>query len=206
MNIGLTGGIGSGKTTVSQIFRDLGAYVIDYDQLSNQVELDNPSLVRKIAEIFQSIPADRPVEELDHKLIAKIVFQNPQKLNQLEKLKHPYIIDLAKRIEEQHRNQYSVFVHEVPLLVEVNLTSCFDIVVVLVAPESVRIKRLVEQRGLALADVKARINSQLGDADRAKVADFVVNTNRPLFQVRADILNLWNSLKIKENFRAKHCH
>jgi dephospho-CoA kinase len=196
VRLGLTGGIGSGKSTVSSMFKDLGAFIIDYDQLSNQVELENPSLVQRIAQIFQNPQPSQTVHELDHQLIAQIVFKDRQKLKQLEKLKHPYIIDLANQIEQHYQDQYSVFVHEVPLLVESGLMKNFDKIVVLTADENVRILRVIESRNMNAWEVKARIKSQISDRDRAKYADFIIDTNQPLDQVQLQVQTIWNTLTL----------
>jgi len=200
--IGLTGGIGSGKSTVSQFLKELGAVIIDADQLWHEALKPDKEVWREVVAAFGSgiLKSNR---EIDRKKLGGIVFASPQALDQLNQIMHPWVYDKVKaQLEEYRRQGVVVVVVEMALLVEVplfmragqpSLSDELDEVWVTVAPEATVIKRL-EQKGLSRNDALARIRSQLTSEERARHADVVIDTDYRLDELKAKVKKLWQRL------------
>lgn len=193
--IGLTGGIGSGKSTVSQFLAELGAVIIDADKVGHEV-------LKPYTKVWQELVATfgreilTPDGEIDRKKLAKIVFGNPEALAQLNRITHPRIEKKAKAQLEAYRRQgVDVVVLEAPLLVEAGWTSFIDEVWVTTASEATVLKRTRERTGLSKPEILARIRSQLSSDERVKHADVVINTDCSLDELRARVEKLWQRLK-----------
>jgi len=172
MLIALTGGIGSGKSTVAKRLVELGATEIDADVLAREVVAKGTEGLQAVLAEFGS---DLLVEgRLDRAELAKRAFQSEASRKKLEGILHPRIQQLAK---EKIANLQGLIVYTIPLLVEVGDRLGFEKVVTVSCPESVRIQRLVEQRGMSIEDAKARISSQASDNEREAIADYVINSD-----------------------------
>lgn len=178
--IALTGGIASGKSLVSSRFRELGAVIVDADVLAREVvEPGTPGLAA-IAEAFGGgiLTADG---HLDRPALGAIVFADPQALRRLNGITHPAIWSRARELfaKAADLDPNAIVVYDVPLLVEgaEGRPMSFDLVVVVEAPEEVRIDRMVENRGMSRADAAARIRSQASDAARRAAADVVIDNS-----------------------------
>lgn len=189
--IGLTGGIGSGKSTVSRLLIELGAVVIDTDKVGHGAfQPGNPSWQQVVSAFGKQIVA--PDGEIDRKKLGEIVFGSPQARLKLEQIMHPAINEIVKaRIEEYRRQGITTVVLEVPLLVEAGWTSFVDEVWVTTAPESVILKRLEERSGMTADESRARIRSQLPSEERLQHADVVIDTDCTLNELKARISQLW---------------
>ena len=192
--IGLTGGIGSGKSTVTQFLAELGAVILDADKGGHEVFKPNTEAWHEIVATFgQQILA--PNNEVDRKKLGEIVFNHPEALSRLNQIMHPRIYDIVKtQIEEYRRQEVDVVVLEAALLIEANWTSLVDEVWVTIAPEAIVLKRMKEQRGLDEEQTLARIRSQLSSEERVKRADVVINNNGELDEVKAGVKELWERL------------
>ncbi len=159
--IGLTGGIGTGKSIVSQFLAELGAVIIDADKAGHEAFKPNTEAWHEVVAAFgRQILA--PSGEVDRKKLGEIVFSNPESLLQLNKIMHPQMRNMIKaQIEEYRRQGVDVVVLEAAILIEANWTPLVDEVWVTLAPESAVLKRLREQRGLEEKQTLARIRSQL---------------------------------------------
>ncbi len=171
--IGLSGGIGSGKSTVAQAFADLGATVISADQLARAVVEPGTSGLHQVVKRFGGSVLDSD-GWLDRALMARIVFDDPQARADLEAITHPRIANLARAQAEGAMTP--VVVYEVPLLVERQMADQFDLVAVVDAPEEARVARLVS-RGLSAEDAAARIAAQATAVERAAVADIWIENH-----------------------------
>ena len=195
--IGLTGGIGSGKSTVSQFLAELGAVILDMDKVGHEVLKPGTEAWQEVVEAFGS-QLLTPRGEIDRKRLGEIVFGNPESLSQLNQITHPRIADVVKaRLEEYQRQGVKVVVLEAPLLLEVGWTSLVDEVWVTVAPESTVLKRLKERVGLSKAESLARIRSQLSSEERTRRADVIINTDCELNELKARVRELWQRLQDK---------
>jgi dephospho-CoA kinase len=198
--IGLTGGIGSGKSTVSQFLAELGATVIDVDKLWHQaLEADSELRQEIVAAFGTEILA--PGREIDRKKLGQIVFGNPEALARLNNIMHPWVYRTVRaRLGEYRRRGVGVVALELPLLVEVplslkagqpSLSDEVDEVWVTVAPEAVVLKRLKERGGISEAEALARIRSQLPSGEKIKRADVVIDTDCRLEELEAKVKELW---------------
>jgi dephospho-CoA kinase len=201
--IGLTGGIASGKSTVAQFLKELGAVIIDADKVGHEAFEPDTESWREVVDAFGN-EILTPDGQIDRKKLGQIVFSDPEALNRLNRIVHPRIYELVKaRLEEYRRRGVKVVVLEMPLLVEVplsmkpgqpTLSDKVDEVWVTVAPESTVLKRLKDKSGLSEAHSKARIRSQLPSKERLKHADAVIDTDCPLDELKAKVKKLWQAL------------
>ena len=188
--VGLTGGIGSGKSTVSARLASHGAVVIDYDQLARDaVELGTPALAA-IAERFGS-DVIAPDGSLNREALGAVVFGDDAARTDLEAITHPAIIGLAVAMEETIPDD-GVVVHDHPLLVELGMTAFFDLVVVVDAPEDVQVERLVASRGMTEEDAQARMAAQASREERRAAADVVLENTGSIADLEARVDELWD--------------
>lgn len=186
--VGLTGGIGSGKSTVAQMFADLGASVVDADAIAREVVAPGSEGLAELVEQFGSqILTDNG--DLDRAAVAAVVFSDPSARERLNAIVHPLI---ARRTTELIAAipQDAVLVHDVPLLVELGMQATYDLVVVVDAPDDVRVQRLV-QRGLDEDDARARIAAQASRDERLAVADVIIENTGDLDDLRTQVKAAW---------------
>jgi dephospho-CoA kinase len=203
--IGLTGGIASGKSTVSGFLKELGAVIIDADIVGHEVlKPDSRAWGEAVAAFGKEILA--PDGNIDRKKLGEIVFSDNEALARLNQIVHPRMYALVKaQIEEYRRKGVGVVVLEAPLLIEVplsmkagepSLSDEVDEVWVTVAPESVVLKRLKEKSGMPEEQALARIRSQLPSEERVKQADVVIDTDCRLDELKAKVKELWQKLAL----------
>jgi dephospho-CoA kinase len=202
--IGLTGGIASGKSTVAQFLKELGAVVIDADRLWHEALEADAGLRREVVTAFgKGIVSSK--QEIDRKKLGEIVFANPEALARLNSIMQPWMYETVKaQLEDYRRRGVKVVVLELPLLVEVplsmkpgqpTLSDELDEVWVTVAPESTVLKRL-EDKGLSEEQSRARIRSQLPSKERLKHADVVIDTGCSLDELKGRVTELWRRLSL----------
>ncbi len=192
--IGLTGGIGSGKSTVSQFLAELGAIILDADKVGHEAFKPNTRTWQEVVAAFGK-QIITPSGEIDRKKLGGIVFSDPASLIRLNQIMHPRMYDMMKaKIEEYRRQGVDVVVLEAAILIEANWTSLVDEVWVTVASETTVLKRLKKQRGLEEEQTLARIRSQLSAEERMKRADVVINNDGDLDEVKAKVRELWERL------------
>jgi dephospho-CoA kinase len=191
--LGLTGGIGSGKSTVSARLAEHGAVVIDYDQLAREaVEPGTPGLAAIVERFGTDVIA--PDGTLDRPALGVIVFADASARADLEGITHPAIRDLA-RAREATVPDDGVVVHDHPLLAEMQMAAHFDLVVVVDSPEEVQVKRMVELRGMTEADARARLAAQSAREDRLAVAHVVLDNTGSIEDLRAQVDTLWERIQ-----------
>lgn len=190
LRVGVTGGIGSGKSTVARLLGELGAVVVDADQIAREVVEPGEPALAAIRERFGDAVI-RDDGTLDRAALAAIVFPDPGELRDLEAITGPAIAErVARRRDEVSRDDVTVF--DMPLLVEHGLWVHENLNVVVGVDVETRVRRLVEQRGLDEEDVRARIASQASDEDRRVVADVWIDNSGSPDQLRAQVDELWN--------------
>ena len=191
--VALTGGIGSGKSTVGQIFEDLGAVVTDSDQLArNVVERGTTGFDQIVAAFGDEVLKNG---ELDRAALAEVIFKDPTKRTQLEQITHPLIRRAFAKIVESAQND-SIVINQIPLLVESKHDYKFDHVITVSATEEVRIQRLL-MRGLNLTQIKQRIGAQSTDAQREAISDTVITNNKDQSELLLEVEKVWELLQIK---------
>jgi len=192
--IGITGTIGSGKSTVTGFLRDLGAEVIDADEVGHEVYLPGSPGWEAVVEAFGKgiLAADGTVDR--HKL-GEIVFKNQVVLSRLNCIVRPLIAqEVQARLKELRKKRTRVVVLEAALLIEAGWSPLVDEIWVTTAPESVIFKRLAAKREMSRAQAQARIKAQIPVAEQKKYATRIIDTNTPLPKLKAKIAALWQKL------------
>ena len=188
--IGVTGGIGSGKSTVSELLAELGAVIIDADEVGHEALRTSAEVQRELVATFGR-EIITPEGDIDRAKLGEIVFGNPESLSRLNQIMHPRMYDMVKAKLEGYRRQGVVVVLEASLLIEANWTSLVDEVWVTVAAESTVLRRIKEKFGLSERESLARIHCQLPSEERAKHADVVIDTDCGLDELKAKVKELW---------------
>lgn len=190
--VGLTGGIASGKSTVSARLTELGAVVIDYDRLAREVVEPGSPALDLIAQRFGAdvIAADGT---LDRPRLGSLVFADPAALKDLEAITHPAIRDLAA-LRERQAGEDAIVVHDNPLLVEMGAAQACDVVIVVDVPEDIQLARMVADRGMTEADARARIAAQAQRDTRLAAADVVIDNTGTLDELSDRVAELWATL------------
>lgn len=189
LRVGLTGGIGSGKSAVSSRLADRGAVVIDSDVLAREVVAKGTDGLAEVVAAFGDgvLTAEG---DLDRPALGRIVFGAEPARRKLEAIIHPRVRARAAEIEAQSAAD-DIVVHDIPLLVETGQADKFDLVLVVDAPVDVQLERLTAQRGMADAEAKARIASQASREDRLAAADVVVDNSGTLADLDRRIDEVW---------------
>ena len=191
--VALTGGIGSGKSTVGQIFGDLGAIVTDSDQLARDVvERGTTGFDQIIAAFGDEVLKNG---DLNRAALADLVFKDPAKRKQLEQITHPLIRKAFAKIVESAKGD-SIVVNQIPLLVESNHDYKFDHVITVSASEAVRIERLLK-RGMNLTQIQQRLQAQSNDAQREKISDSIIRNDGSQTDLLSEIEKVWELLQVK---------
>ena len=191
--VALTGGIGSGKSTVGQIFEDLGAIVTDSDQLARDVVERGTNGFDQIIAAF----GDEVLKngDLNRAALGELVFKDPAKRKQLEQITHPLIRKAFSKIVESSKGD-SIVVNQIPLLVETNHDYKFDHVITISASEDVRIERLLK-RGMNLNQIKQRLQAQSTDAQREQISDSIIRNDKSQAELLPEVEKVWELLQIK---------
>ena len=194
MKVGLTGGIGAGKSTVSRMLAERGALVIDGDEIARDlVRPGEPALDQIVARFGPDVLL--PDGELDRAGLAAIVFPEPEALADLDAIMHPQIAErAAQMLAEAEEAGARIAVYDMPLLVENGSADDFDLVVVVHAPIEVRLARLAV-RGVPVADARERMARQASDAERAEVASILIDNGGDEEQLIAQVDRAWFLLR-----------
>ena len=190
LRIGLTGGIAAGKSAAAARFAALGALVVDHDLLARQAVAPGAAALADIAREF----GDRLIVEgkLDRKALANVVFHDRGALRRLNGIVHPYVFSLARAADRRAREDHvNVVVHDIPLLADVGASEDYDLVVTVAAALPVRLRRLMDERGLTHEEAYMRIDSQVDDEARAAIADVVIDGNGTLEYLYAQVDEVW---------------
>ncbi|MEK6492662.1 dephospho-CoA kinase [Myroides odoratimimus] len=190
--VGLTGGIGSGKTTVANMFAEEGIPIYIADERAKQI-MDRTDVVEAVQSIFKENV--KIGEVLDRKKIREIVFKNKELLNELNQIVHPEVKKDFERWKEEN-DVFPFVIKESAVLFENNLNKQCDLVILVTAPEEVRLARVMARDGVSLENVKSIMKNQLKDSDKIPFSDYVItNINKDL--VKKEVKMIINDIIIK---------
>jgi dephospho-CoA kinase len=192
LKVGLTGGIGSGKSEVSARLGERGALVIDADRIAREVvEPGTPGLAAVVAEFGEDVLL--PSGALDREKVGRIVFGDPDRLAALNAIVHPLVGERMQELMDA-APAGAVVVYDVPLLAENGLAGMYDEVVVVDAPEETQLDRLVARRGMTEEDARARMANQASREARRAVATHIIDNSGTLDDLKTQVDALWEFL------------
>ncbi len=191
--VALTGGIGSGKSTVGELFQQLGAVVVDSDQLAREVVERGSLGFEQIVTLF----GDEILKngEINRSMLAEIIFKDPAKRKDLEQITHPLIRKAFSDIVSKSGDQ-AIVINQIPLLVESRYEYNFDHVITVSTSEDKRIERLLA-KGYTREQIQNRMKSQASDLEREKIADSIIKNNEGETELLAQVEKIWEQLQFK---------
>ncbi len=195
LKVGLTGGIASGKSTVSEAFARLGAKVLDADEVAREVVLPGKPAWTKLRHTFGS-EFFHPDGRLNRNKLRRLVFANPEERSKLNAIVHPEVMkEINSRFEQLTSSaQDAVVLVDIPLLIEVGVAHRFDKVVVVYANESVQVMRLMQRDGLSREEARQALSVQIDLRGKAKKADFVIDNSGTPGETQAQVEKVWQEL------------
>ncbi|UGY90792.1 dephospho-CoA kinase [Streptomyces gobiensis] len=192
VKVGLTGGIGSGKSEVSRLLASYGAVIIDADRIAREVvEPGTSGHAAVVAEFGTDILQDDGW--IDRPQLGRIVFSDPEKLRVLNAIVHPRVGARSAELESAAGDD-AVVVHDVPLLAENDLAALYDVVVVVDAAPETQLDRLVRLRGMTPEEARSRMAAQASREQRLAIADLVIDNNGPLDALEPQVRKVWEQL------------
>jgi len=194
--VGLTGGIASGKSTVSDMLEELGAPLIDFDLIARHVVEPGTRSLELIINYFgKQILAEDGT--LDRKKLSKIVFQDFEKRKKLESFTHPPIYkEFFKQIDEiAKKNPDAVIQVSIPLLIELNMQPAFDNVIVVYVSQKTQVERLAQRDGISIKEAANILKSQLPIDEKISFANFIINNENTVEETKKQVNKVWRELK-----------
>jgi len=197
LKVGLTGSIGTGKSTVEEIFKKLGAYTIDADKVVHSL-LERPEIIEKIRQVF----GDDVIKngKVDRKKLAGIVFLDYRKKKILEDILHPEVFKEIQNFfkEVEKKDPCAIAIADVPLMIETGSYKNYDVVIVVYAPKELQLKRLI-QKGMTEEEALSRINAQMDIEEKKKYADIIIENTGTIEELKEKVKNVYKRLKEMSN-------
>jgi len=194
--VGLTGGIASGKSVVSKMLKELGAWVIDADDVSREVMLPHTKCWEQVVASFgkEILKEDLTI---DRKMLSDRVFNNCEQLSKLNSISHP---EIAKRVEEhleaiKGKDPQAIVIVDAALLVEAGMYKSYDKLIVVSASNETQLKRIMVRDGLSQEEAQKRINSQLSLKEKVRLADFVIENEGSLENIEDEVKKVFQALE-----------
>jgi len=194
--VGLTGGIASGKSLVSKLLKELGAYIIDADEIAREViQPGKPAYQEILPQFGEEILNEDGT--IDRSKLGRLVFSDPVKRTLLEGIVHPrvFAIEEARRRQIAQQDPEAVIIFDAPLLIETRAYELMDKVIVVYANPRTQLKRLMERDHLEYDEAKRRIAAQLPIADKRQHADYIINSGDPPTDVAKQTAAIYQELK-----------
>ena len=200
LNIGLTGGIASGKSTVAKLFQKKGAYLVDFDVLVRSVEEPGAPAWKRIVENFGSEILSEDGIIIDREKLGAIVFRDKEKLEKLNGIVHPLVFEEWERqiADIKKKNPNAIVISDIPLLIEVGKVDEVDLVVLVYISQEEQIRRLMERDGCNREDALVRIDSQMSIDEKLWYSDFVVDNGSLLEETVEQVDDIWERLLDRE--------
>lgn len=195
--VGLTGSVGTGKSTVARFFEELGAHIIDWDQLAREVVHPHSKAWKKIVECFGQDFLNEDLS-IDRQRLAGTVFSDKGKLARLNQIVHPEVIKKDERItaEIKRRDKDAIVVKDIPLLHECAGHIVVDRVIVVSASEETQLRRL-EEKGMSRGEARRRMKSQLPIQEKTKGADFVIDNDGSPEETKRQVEAIYSLLRVE---------
>jgi len=197
--LGLTGGIASGKSTILNEFKKLGAEIIDSDKIAHEIIIKNKTCYEKIVNNFGRKILNHK-NQIDRKKLGKVVFSDVKKRKLLEKIIHPIILNKIKnKIKCLYKKltTNSIIVIDLPLLFEAGLQKMVDKILVVWVPQKIQINRLMKRDKLSYNSALKRIKSQIPLEKKLKLADYVIDNTKKYSEIKRQVYNIWSEMKIR---------
>jgi len=193
--VGLTGSVGTGKSTVTNFFRELGAYIIDWDELAREVIRPHLRAWKEIVEYFGKDFLNEDLT-INRQKLAEIVFSDKEKVAKLNQIVHPEVFKEDERITNEIKSLDPdvLIIKDIPLLFELTRPIFVDKVVVVSASEQTQLRRL-EEKGMSREDAQSRIKSQLPLEEKIRSADFIINNDGPLEETKKQVEEVYSLLR-----------
>jgi dephospho-CoA kinase len=193
--VGLTGSVGTGKSTVTNFFRELGAYIIDWDELAREVTCPHLRAWKEIVEYFGKDCLNEDLT-INRQKLAEMVFPDKEKVAKLNQIVHPKVFEEDERITNEIKSldPDALIIKDIPLLFELTRPIFVDKTVVVSASEQAQLRRL-EEKGMSREDAQNRIKSQLPLGEKIKSADFVINNDGPLEETKKQVEEIYSLLR-----------
>ncbi len=192
LKVGLTGGIGAGKSEVSRLLVECGAVLIDADRIAREVVAPGTPGLAAVVDAFGE-EVLTPDGSLDRPRLGSVVFADPEKLAVLNSIVHPLVGARSRELENAAAED-AVVVHDVPLLTENGLAPLYDLVIVVDAAPATQLDRLVRLRGMTEEDARARMAAQATREKRREIADIVIDNDVPLEDLQRRVRDVWAEL------------
>jgi dephospho-CoA kinase len=193
--VGLTGSVGTGKSTVANLFKELGAYIIDWDEMAREVTRPHSKAWEEIVEYFGKDVLNEDLT-INRQKLAEIVFCDKEKVAKLNRIVHPEVFTEDERITNEIKglDPDALIIKDIPLLFELTRPVHVDKIIVVSASEQTQLRRL-EEKGMNRKDAQSRIKSQLPLEGKIKSADFVINNDGPLEETKRQVEEIYSLLR-----------
>ena len=202
LNVGLTGGIASGKSTVAEMFAKHGAHLIDFDGLAHEVqEPEKPAWKEVVNQFGEGIL--QPDNKIDRVKLGNIVFADKKKLIELDKIVHPFVYQEWHMLLEKigKKEKHAIVLSDIPLLFEGNMQHLFDLtILVLIVPEK-QISRLMTRNGISKEEAGKRLKSQMPIIEKIALADIVIDNDGGIPETEKRVRQVWRELLQKEKIK-----
>lgn len=197
MYIGLTGNIASGKSTVAKMFEELGCYTIDSDEISKKVMKKGESAYSGVVGYFGKAILNSDFE-IDRGKLKKIVFDDPDKREVLEKIVHPAILDYERKLVSniKGRDDKAIILTQAALIIEKKTYRRFDAIIVVYVDEATQLKRLLQRDGIDKDLALKIISSQMAQEEKLKYADFIIDNSKNLEFTKMEVRRVFEAIKI----------
>ena len=204
LNVGLTGGIASGKSTIAKMFVENGAYLIDFDRLAHEVqEPEKPAWKKVVSHFGEGIL--QPDKKIDRVKLGNIVFADKEKLSELNNIVHPLVYqEWHARLEKiGKKEKHAIVLSDIPLLFEGNMQHLFDLtMLVFIAPKE-QIRRLMARNGVSREEARKRLKSQMPISEKISLADIVIDNEGSIPETEKRVGQVWQELLQQE--KVKKC-
>ena len=204
LNVGLTGGIACGKSTVAKMFVNRGAHLIDFDKLTHEAQEPGKPAWQKIVDYFGR-EILKPDKKIDRVKLGNIVFSDEKKLAKLGKIVHPLIYqEWEARLERiEKKEKHAIILSDVPLLFEGKMQYFFDLTMVVLVSQEDQINRLIKRNGCSMEEAQRRLNSQMPISEKIALADIVIDNKGTVADTERKVNEVWHELLQREKQKNK---